>query len=202
MIAYVSGKLVEKKPTEAVLDVQGLGYRILIPTSTYESLPALGGTATLYTHHHVREDAILLYGFAGKAERTLFETLIGVSGIGPKLALAVLSAMEPAELRDHIAGGDVRILTSIPGVGRKTAERMIVELRDRMQALDLTGAGGSPLSGGSDTRASARADALAALESLGYSRATAEKNLRKALRDNPGLQSADEMVRLALREQG
>jgi len=203
MIAYVSGKLVEKKPTEVVLDVQGLGYRILIPTSTYESLPATGERATLYTHHHVREDAILLYGFAGKPERTLFETLIGVSGIGPKLALAVLSAMGPAELRDHIAGGDVRVLTNIPGVGRKTAERMIVELRDRMQALELIGAeGGSPLSGGSDARAAARADALAALESLGYSRATAEKNLRKVLRDNPGLHAADEMVRLALREQG
>ncbi|HET6566476.1 MAG TPA: Holliday junction branch migration protein RuvA, partial [Rhodothermales bacterium] len=196
MIAYVSGKLVEKKPTEVVLDVQGLGYRILIPTSTYESLPAIGEKATLYTHHHVREDAILLYGFAGKPERTLFETLIGVSGIGPKLALAVLSAMGPAELRDHIAGGDVRVLTNIPGVGRKTAERMIVELRDRMQALELIGAdGGSPLSGGSDTRGAARADALAALESLGYSRAAAEKNLRKVLRDNPGLQSADEMIR-------
>lgn len=203
MIAYVSGKLVEKKPTEVVIDVQGLGYRILIPTSTYETLPSTGERATLFTHYHVREDAHQLYGFSGKAERTLFETLISVSGIGPKLALAVLSAVAPAELREHIAGGDVRLLTSIPGIGRKTAERMIVELRDRMTSLDLIeAAGASPLTGGTEARAAARADALAALESLGFTRATAEKNLRKVLRDHPSLQSADEMIRLALREQG
>lgn len=201
MIAYVSGKLVDKKPTEVVVDVQGIGYRILIPTSTYELLPKAGEKATLFTHHHVREDAILLYGFAAKAERSLFEILIGVTGVGPKLALAALSAMSPAELRDNVLSGDPGLLTNIPGVGRKTAERLMIELRDRVGALELA-EGASPLHGGSDARASARADALSALEQLGFSRALAEKNLRKVLRDHPGLQSADEMIRLALREQG
>ncbi len=196
MITYVSGKLVDKKPTEAVIDVQGLGYQVLIPTSTYEALPAVGETAMLHTHHYVREDAMLLFGFTTLDERTLFETMLGVSGVGPKLALAALSAMRPAELRDRVLEGDAALLTRIPGVGRKTAERLIVELRDRLARLDLGGAPGT----GPDVTAAARADALAALETLGLSRAAAEKALRKVLRRHPGLQSADDLVRLALRE--
>ncbi|WP_456430211.1 Holliday junction branch migration protein RuvA [Rhodocaloribacter sp.] len=200
MIAYVSGKLIEKKPTEVVLDVHGLGYRVLIPTSTYEALPAVGAAATLHTHHYVREDAILLFGFTTKAERAVFELMLGVSGIGPKLALAALSVMRPAELRACVLEGDPAMLTRIPGVGRKTAERMIIELRDRLARIDLGGAGAAPLGGGSEAVAAARADALAALETLGLSRAAAEKALRKVLRAHPGLQSADEMIRLAFRE--
>ncbi len=200
MIAYVSGKLIEKKPTAALVEVQGIGYRVLIPTSTFEMLPGVGEAIKLYTHYHVREDAHTLFGFAAEAERATFEVMLGVSGVGPKLALAALSAMRPAELRDRVLDGDAAFLTSIPGVGRKTAERLIIELRDRLASLDLLEAGASPLSGGSDARAAARADALAALESLGLSRAVGERSLRKVLRDNPGLQSADELVRLALRE--
>ncbi len=199
MITYVSGKLAEKKPTEAVIDVQGVGYQVLIPTSTYEALPAVGEKAMLHTHHHVREDAALLYGFAGKSERALFELMLAVSGIGPKLALAALSAMRPAELRNHVLNGDAAMLTGIPGVGRKTAERLIVELRDRLTTVDLA-EDGSSLTGGSEARAEARSDALAALESLGLPRATAEKNIRRVLREHPAVQSADELVRLALRE--
>lgn len=199
MIAYVSGKLAEKKPTVAIIDVQGLGYRLLIPTSTYEVLPQVGEAATLFAYQHVREDALLLFGFATKAEREMFETLIGVSGIGPKLALGALSAMRPTELRDHVLAGDTSVLTNIPGVGRKTADRLIVELRDRMARLDFVD-GATPLSGGSDDKATARADALAALEALGFSRAAAEKALRKTLRSNPGVQSAEDLIRLALRE--
>jgi Holliday junction DNA helicase RuvA len=200
LIAYLSGTLAEKKPTEVVLDVHGVGYQVFIPTSTYEALPAVGEAAMLYTYHHVREDALSLYGFATKAARTVFTVLIGVSGVGPKLALATLSAMSPSELRDHILEGDARLLTNIPGVGRKTAERLVVELKDRFANLDL-GEGGAPLSGGSEARAQARSDALAALEALGFTRAMAEKNLRKVLRDHPGVQSAEELIRMALREQ-
>ena len=200
MFAYISGKLAEKKPTEAVLDVHGVGYWILIPTSTYQALPAVGEAATLFTHHHVREDAVLLYGFATRAERTVFTAMLAVSGVGPKLALATLSAMSPTELRDHILEGDARLLTNIPGVGRKTAERLVIDLRDRFAHLDL-GEGGAPLSGGSEARAAARADALAALEALGFSRAAAEKNIRKVLRDHPGVQAVEDLVRMALREQ-
>lgn len=199
MIAYVSGTLTVKKPTEAIIDVQGLGYRLLIPTSTYEVLPAAGQPAKLHTYQYVREDTLQLFGFATTAEREMFEVLIAVSGVGPKLGLAALSALRPAELRDHVLAGDSSVLTNIPGVGRKTADRLIVELRDRLARLDLGEA--APLSGGDAARAEARADALAALEALGFSRAAAEKNLRKVLRNHPGIQSAEDLIRLALREQ-
>ncbi len=200
MIAYVSGKLIEKKPTEIVVDVHGLGYHLFIPTSTYDLLPETGGQAKLHTHHYVREDAILLFGFASNSERALFEVLLSVSGVGPKLALAALSAMSPVGLRDNILEGDAGMLTSIPGIGRKTAERLIVELKDRVARLELGGGGVSSPGDVSDAPAAARGDALAALETLGLGRAAAEKALRKVLRDHPGLQSADELVRLALRE--
>lgn len=200
MIAFVSGTLVEKKPMHVVIDVHGLGYHVHIPTSTYESLPDEGGAARLLTHFVVREDSMTLYGFASKPERDLFEAMISVTGVGPKLALAALSALRPADLQNRILGGDAAFLTSIPGVGRKTAERLVIELRDRVARLDV---GGDGILGGGDTSLSAaRADALAALEALGFSRATAERKLRLALRNHPGTQSADELVRLALREQG
>ena len=198
MITYVSGSLVEKRPTEAVLDVQGLGYRLLIPASSFDKLPAVGKPAKLLTTFIVREDSQTLYGFATDGERTLFETMIGVSGIGPKLALAALSAMSPNELRDVVVAGDAAMLTRIPGVGKKTAERLIVELRDRLANLD----GLEPLGslGGDGAAGQARADARAGLEALGLSRAEAEKRLRKALREHPGVQSAEELIRLALRQ--
>jgi Holliday junction DNA helicase RuvA len=199
MIAYVSGKLVEKRPTEVILDVGGLGYRLLIPASTYDRLPEVGGAAFLYVHFSVREDAQQLFGFATRAERAVFEEMLAVTGVGPKLALAALSAMRPGELRDHVLAGDTSLLTRIPGVGRKTAERLVVELRDRLATVDLEEAA-APLSGGTDAVAVARADALAALVALGLSRANAEKALRTVLRQHPGVQSADELIRLALRE--
>lgn len=199
MIVYVSGKLVEKKPTEVVLDVNGLGYRLLIPASTYDQLPDVGGGTFLYAHFYVREDAHQLFGFATRAERAVFEEMLAVTGVGPKLALAALSAMRPGELRDYVIAGDTSLLTRIPGVGRKTAERLVVELRDRLAQVDLDEAA-SPLSGGTDAVATARADALAALVALGLSRANAEKALRTVLRQHPGVQNADELIRLALRE--
>ncbi len=200
MIAYLSGKLAEKKPTEAIIDVQGVGYFVLIPTSTYEKLPATGENAKLFTYQHVREDTLQLYGFTSRSEKNVFETMLAVSGIGPKLALAALSAMRPHELRDRIVEGDVGFLTRIPGVGKKVAERMVVELKDRMAKVEGL-EGGLAISGGAtDARNLARADALAALEALGLSRAAAERNLRKVLRDNVGIQSAEELIRLALRE--
>lgn len=200
MIAYLSGKLAEKKPTEAIIDVQGVGYFVLIPTSTYEKLPATGESAKLFTYQHVREDTLQLYGFTSRSEKNVFETMLGVSGIGPKLALAALSAMRPHELRDRIVEGDVGFLTRIPGVGKKVAERMVVELKDRMAKVEGLEGGLATSGGATDARNLARADALAALEALGLSRAAAERNLRKVLRDNAGIQSAEELIRLALRE--
>lgn len=200
MIAYLSGKLAEKKPTEAIIDVQGVGYFVLIPTSTYEKLPAAGEKAKLFTYQHVREDTLQLYGFTSRSEKNVFETMLAVSGIGPKLALAALSAMRPHELRDRIVAGDVGFLTRIPGVGKKVAERMVVELKDRMAKVEGLEGGLATGAGTNDARNLARADALAALEALGLSRAAAERNLRKVLRDNAGIQSAEELIRLALRE--
>lgn len=198
MITYVSGTLAHKAPTDAVIDVQGLGYELLIPTSSYEKLPAMGKPVKLLTVHHVREDALTLFGFATEAERTLFKTMIGVSGVGPKLALAALSAMPPDTLRDHILEGDASVLTQIPGVGKKTAQRLVVELRDRLASLD--GFEGGPATGGdSGGTASIRADARSALEALGFSRADAEKRIRTALRDHDGVATAEELIRLALR---
>ncbi len=197
MITFVSGILVEKKPTHVVVEVGGLGYFVSIPTSTFEALPDAGAKVKLLTYFAVREDAQLLYGFASQAERELFEALISVSGVGPKLALAALSALPPAELQRRILEGDAAMLVSIPGVGRKTAERLVVDLRDRVARMELDG--GSALAG-DDGRTQARQDALAALEALGLSRAAAERNLRKVLRTNPGIQTAEELIRLSLRE--
>ncbi|MDX1419478.1 MAG: Holliday junction branch migration protein RuvA [Rubricoccaceae bacterium] len=198
MIAYVAGTLAEKHPTEAVVEAAGLGYRLLIPASSFDKLPEVGKPARLLTTLIVREDSQTLYGFATEPERTLFETMIGVSGVGPKLALAALSAMSPSELRDVVVAGDSAMLTRIPGVGKKTAERLVVDLRDRLVKLDgLEPAG---VLGGDGTVAQARSDARAALEGLGLSRAEAEKRLRKTLREQPGVQSAEELIRLALRQ--
>ena len=195
MIDYVSGQLASKKPTEAVIDVNGLGYKLLIPTSTYEKLPKAGQDVRLKCHHHVREDAILLYGFATDEERSVFNLLLGVSGIGPKLALAALSALSPNEIGNRIVEGDAAMLTRIPGVGRKTAERLIVELRDRIENLGLPDSKISE----SDNGSSARSDAIAALEALGLSRAGADKSLREVMKKHPEAGSAEELIKLALR---
>ncbi|MEL6613467.1 MAG: Holliday junction branch migration protein RuvA, partial [Bacteroidota bacterium] len=151
MITYVSGTLVAKKPTEAVIDVQGLGYEVLIPASSFDKLPAVGSPAKLLTIHHVREDAALLFGFATDAERALFREMTSVSGVGPKLALAALSAMAPAELRAAVIADDAAMLTRIPGVGKKTAQRLCVELRDRLAKLD--GLGQADLGGDGESAA-------------------------------------------------
>ncbi len=195
MITSVTGKLVTKKPTEVVIDVHGIGYQIHIPTTTYERLPESGSTATLHTHHHVREDALLLFGFADQAQRAVFRLLISVSGIGPKLALAALSAFDPDDLCGYIARGDVGVLTGVPGVGRKTAERMIVELKDKVTDAALAVAAGGAIVG----NGSLRADALAALEALGLSRASAEKNVAKVLREDPEVATVEELIRRALK---
>ena len=196
MIDYISGTLASKKPTVAVVDVQGLGYQLLITTATYQLLPAIGKPVRLFAYQHVREDLLQLYGFASQAERMMFTCMIGVSGVGPKLALAALSAMNPMEIRRYVLDRDSAPLTMIPGVGRKTAERMIVDLSDRLARMSFEdGDATGPVGDGR-----ARADALAALETLGLSRAVADKRVRRVLRAHPTLETADKIVRLALRD--
>ena len=198
MYAYISGTLAEKHPTDAVIEAAGVGYRLAIPASSFEKLPGVGQPAKLLTTYVVRDDAHLLYGFATDGERSMFELLTAVSGVGPKLALAALSAMSPGELRDTFVAGDAAMLTRVPGVGKRKAEKLIVELRDKMAAADGIEAAGT-LGGDGDT-AAARADARSGLEALGLSRAEAERRIRKALRAHPGTTAAEDLIRLALRE--
>ena len=194
MIARLTGRVVEKQATRLVLDVQGVGYDVQVPLSTFYHLPDAGGVVTLRIHTHVREDALSLFGFGTALEQQLFERLIAISGIGPKLALAVLSGIDPMELVRAVQAGDVGRLTLIPGVGKKTAERMGLELKDRLpQQLteDLAAAGSS--AGGM----SVRADVLSALLNLGYHRPLAEKAVDAALKA-PGEPVFERVLRDAL----
>jgi len=183
MIASLSGILKGKSPTEVLVDVGGVGYAVSIPISTYSTLGDLNSPVHLLTHLHVREDAMQLYGFATEAERQLFRLLISITGIGPKIALGILSGISVSDLRQHIISGNIAALTSIPGIGKKTAERLVVELRDRIGKTDSTsGSAGIP----GDKNAEIRNEALLALLSLGYNRAAAEKAIRLALNDGGG----------------
>jgi Holliday junction DNA helicase RuvA len=179
VIARLHGALLEKTPNRIVVDVSGVGYEVLVPLSTFYGLGDAGSPVTLRVHTHVREDLIALYGFSSALELDLFERLIGINGIGPKLALAVLSGIDPGELVRAIRAQDVARLTRIPGVGKKTAERIGLELKDRLPhavaaAEPATAAGDDP-----------REDLLSALTNLGYNRAVAEKTIEAALKKAP-----------------
>ncbi len=196
MIGWLSGKVVQAVPDRLILDVGGVGYQVAIPLSTYYELQKAdaGATLRLFIHTHVREDALALYGFWTERERELFERLIAVSGIGPRLAQVVLSGMAPDELIAALAAGDVARLVRIPGVGKKTAERMVVELRDKLQALaaQLPAARATAASGGSDN------DLVAALVNLGYKPSLAEGAVGAARKEAPEA-AFHELLRLALR---
>ncbi len=191
MIEYIEGILSNKGPTHAVIDVQGIGYRVFIPMSTSDKIPDIGKKVRLLTHHYTREDREQLFGFFSPSERAIFELFLGVSGIGPKIAIAALSTLTPEELVKYITLRQPVMLQRINGVGRKTAERLVVELFDRISELNLEQIDTSGT-------ASARADALAALETLGVSRAKAEQLLRKVMRSHPEVNTAEEFLQLAL----
>jgi holliday junction DNA helicase RuvA len=179
MIAQLRGKVLSKYPFNLVLDCAGVGYDILCTQEAYGKAPDAGKEYTVVTRLIVREDSQTLYGFASQEERELFDRIISVSGIGPKTGLAIVSALGAETLKEAIRSSNIHTLTTIPGVGRKTAERMIVELRDRFAKEELTGgvtADGAP---------KARQEALAALVALGYARADAEKAIREVLRESP-----------------
>jgi holliday junction DNA helicase RuvA len=180
MIAVLRGTLVAKSPTEVTVDINGVGFTVSIPLSTYGALADVGSTVTVLTHLHVREDLLQLFGFATEDERAMFRMLVSVNGIGPKMAQGILSGISVKDLRMHIAAGNVGALTTIPGIGRKLAERLVVELREKIGKTDL-----SPTSpaGLSDEQAKVRSEALLALVSLGYNRTIAEKALRQAMQE-------------------
>lgn len=178
MIASIEGVLKEKIPTRVVIQVQGIGYEIAIPVSTYDRLPATEQVCRLLIHDYFREDAHLLFGFSTPAERELFGRLLNVSGIGPKTALSALSGMSVREFKAAVVGNDVKRLSSISGIGKKTAERLVVELRDKISAGEaLEAVAGAELP--TEENKSLR-DALSALVSLGYKQADALKMVRAA----------------------
>ena len=179
MIARLHGALLEKTPNRIVVDVAGVGYEVLVPLSTFFGLGDAGSPVTLRVHTHVREDLIALYGFSSALELDLFERLIGINGIGPKLALAVLSGIDPGELVRAIRAQDVARLTRIPGVGKKTAERIGLELKDRLP--HAAAAAESAAAAGDDPRE----DLLSALTNLGYNRAVAEKAIDAVVKKTP-----------------
>ncbi len=196
MIASLTGTLKFKSPTEVLIDVNGVGYSVLIPLSTFEKLGPLNSPAALLTHLHVREDALQLFGFGTEDERNLFRLLISVSGIGPKIAQGILSGISASDLRRHIASGNSSALTAIPNVGKKTAERLIVDLRDKIGKV----AGGESVLPSGDKRERSRIEALLALTSLGYHRQAAEKGIHAALQEIDGAEvSVEELIKKALR---
>jgi len=197
MIASIRGTLIVKSPTEVVIDAHGIGYSLNIPLSTFAVLSNVGSTATLLTYLHVREDTLQLYGFASDEERNIFKLLISVSGIGPRMGQTILSGITVPDLKHHITSGNLGALTTIPGVGKKLAERLIFELRDRIGKVELSGA--LPPSS-SDEQSQIRSEALLALTSLGYSRPMAEKALLIALRSTNGKDvSVEELIKASLR---
>lgn len=177
MIAHLRGRLISKRPNRAIVDVGGVGYDVTISVPTFSDLPGDGGDVSLHIHTHVREDAIALFGFLRAQEKQLFERLISVSGIGPKLAITILSGMAAEDMVRAIRGNDVARLTKIPGIGKKTAERMMLELRDKLEGF---GGGTEPQP---VSILPVEDDVLSALVNLGYQRPAAEKALATVKRN-------------------
>lgn len=198
MIGRLTGSLLEKQPPHILLDVQGVGYELDAPMSTFYRLPALGESVTLHTHMVVREDAQLLYAFAEKRERELFRELIRLNGVGPKLALALMSGLEADELIRAVQVQDTSALVRVPGVGKKTAERLLIELRDRFKAWEALPGSLKPLAsgGGVAAAASQSSDAVSALIALGYKPQEASRAV--AAVEEEGM-SSEELIRRALK---
>ncbi len=195
MISFLQGTIARISPSEVVLDVHGVGFLVNIPASTYEVLEHAKGQVTLQTYLHVREDALSLYGFASDAERMMFQLLLSVTGIGPKVAQGILSGISVSGLRTALSGSDIHALTAISGVGKKTAERIIIELRDKIPQGDLA----SPPSPLSSAQLKHQSEAIIALMSLGHSRAAAEEAMRKVLAATSGKNlPIEELIKSAL----
>ena len=195
MIAQLSGRVLRKTPQEVVVDVSGVGYRVLIPLSTFYRLGEQGAEISLRIHTHVREDALSLFGFLTGSEQELFEHLIAVAGVGPKLAVNILSGIEAGELLAALRSGDVGRLTRVPGVGKKTADRLVLELKEKLSALAVPDI---EQGGAAASAATPKDDLLSALVHLGYSRGEAERGAERALRED-GAGRFEDLLRHALR---
>src|SRR5438552_1107248 len=197
MITFLDGKLVSALPTQAIVDVSGVGYEVFIPLSSYDKLPAAGQSVRILTHLHVREDAHVLYGFMSAAERDLFRLLVNhVSGIGPKLALAVLSGMSVSNFKSAVVNSDVTTLVKISGLGKKTAERIVLELKDKLgvaAAWEAASAAHAPTPEEEEAN-----EAVLALIALGYKQIDAHKSVRE-MQQKGEAKSAQDLVKLALK---
>lgn len=197
MIGRLRGVLITKHPTGVLVDVAGIGYEAMIPLSTFEHLPAAGAEVELVTHLQVRDDTLALYAFADDGERELFRQLITVSGVGPKLALAVLSGLRIADFKAAVAAGDADRLRAIPGIGKRTAERLVVDLRDRLgvgEEAERQDAAVSALGCAPEVFR----DAVSTLVALGYAQAVAEKAIRRAVQSGEASPTLEDLVRQAL----
>lgn len=195
MIAFLEGTLVEKQPARAVLNVSGVGYEVFIPLSSYDRLPTVGDKIQILTVDHVREDVHLLYGFMTEAERAMFFLLTGVSGIGPKLALSTLSGLSVRDLKAAVVESDVKRISSIPGIGKKIAERIVMELKHKLSAAEaLEAVAGVSESAGS----SAIRDALMALVALGYKQEDARRMILKVNELHPDIRDVEQIIKIAL----
>jgi Holliday junction DNA helicase RuvA len=196
MIGFLRGRVLDKQPNRLLIDVQGVGYEVQVPLSTFYDVGDVGAEVALRVHTHVREDALQLFGFITDLERQLFERLIGISGIGPRLAIAVLSGMDPRDLLAAVQRGDVARLTAIPGIGKKTAERIVLELKDRLAQLSPPARDAAPAASPADR---VRDDLLSALQNLGYHRPQAEKAVDATLKSTPE-PAFEQALKSALRE--
>jgi len=196
MIAYLRGQILEKQPNRVTMDVHGVGYDVHVPLSTYYQIGEVGHEVSLRIYTHVREEALQLYGFLTDLERQLFERLIGISGIGPKLAVAVLSGMDTRDLLTAVQRGDVVRLTGVPGIGKKTAERIVLELKDRVSGLGLPQAPDAPTVRPEDQL---KGDVLSALQNLGYHRPLAEKAVDSVMGDGAPEATFEQVLKGALR---
>lgn len=206
MIGRLKGELIEKQPPQLVIDVQGVGYEVDASMNTFYRLPEIGATVTLFTHFVVREDAQLLYGFYDREERSLFRTLIKANGVGPKLAITILSGISTSEFVRCVNDGDTASLVKLPGVGKKTAERLIVEMKDKIQALGLEpstdfqlSAADGPDMDSFEPVTDNRAEAESALVALGYKPVQATKVIEQVFKTLGSGASSEELIRHALR---
>ncbi len=197
MIAHIQGRLHFKSPENLIIDVDGVGYQVHVPLTTFYELPDVGNTVALHIHTHVREDALQLYGFQAQEEKALFVRLMGVAGIGPRLAVNILSGISPAELAECLGQGDLARLISIPGVGRKTAERIMVEMRDKLPALAADRDIALSVKNAADE--AVMNDAISALVNLGYKKGVARKAIDEAIERLEGELNLESLLKESLR---
>lgn len=197
MIAFLTGKLVEAEPTQAIIDVNGVGYTVRIPLSTFEKIKGLD-KVHIHTHLHITEDAHTLFGFSSPLERSMFQLLISISGVGPSIALMALSSYTPKELKMAIAAENVKQIQSIKGIGGKTAQRIILELKDKIHKEGIESDGNTPELSATINN-TLKTEALSALITLGFNKAVAEKTIDRILKEHGPDSSLEDLIKLALR---